>query len=199
MKNLVATLCLTISVLLGSVGVSSAADFNTGVNAYQRGDFATALREWTPLAQQGDARAQIMLGDMYGFGRGVAQDYVEAARLWRLAAAQGDAVAQYNLGRMYDLGQGVIQDDVEAVRLYRLSAEQGLADAQTNLGVMYDDGTGVIQDNVYAHMWANIAASTGDENAISNRDFVASRMTPAQIVEVQTLARECVAKNYIDC
>ena len=134
MKNLVATLCLTISVLLGSVGVSSAADFNTGVNAYQRGDFATALREWTPLAQQGDARAQIMLGDMYGFGRGVAQDYVEAARLWRLAAEQGHASAQYNLGWMYHNGEGVRQDYVEAARLYRLAAEQGHALAQFSLG-----------------------------------------------------------------
>ena len=144
-------------------GVSSAADFNTGLDAYMLDDYATALREFRPLAEQGNAGAQFLLGRMYSNGQGVAQDYVEA------------------------------------VRLYRLSAEQGLADAQTNLGVMYDDGTGVIQDNVYAHMWANIAASTGDENAISNRDFVASRMTPAQIVEVQTLARECVAKKYKGC
>jgi hypothetical protein len=44
MKNLVATLCLTISMLLGSVGLSSAADFQTGMNAYLRDDYATALR-----------------------------------------------------------------------------------------------------------------------------------------------------------
>jgi TPR repeat protein len=64
---------------------------------------------------------------------------------------------------------------------------------------MYYDGQGVIQDNVYAHMWANIAASTGLEAGVVNRGIAAAGMTPAQIAEAQTLARECVAKNYRGC
>ena len=55
MRKLTATLCLTIAVLLGSVGVSWSADYKKGVTAYRSGDFATALREWKPLAKQGDA------------------------------------------------------------------------------------------------------------------------------------------------
>jgi TPR repeat protein len=199
MKNLVAALCLTISVLLGSVGMSSAADFNTGLDAYMRDDYATALREWTPLAEQGDARAQTTLGWMYDNGTGVAQDDVEAVRLYRLAAEQGYANAQYNLGEMYRFGNGVAQDYGEAERLFRLSAEQGDADAQNNLGLMYIIGRGVIQDNVYAHMWFDIAAVSGHEDAVRNRDTAASVMTAAQIAEAQTLARECVAKNYRGC
>ena len=62
MKNLTATICLTITVLLGSAGVSWSADFQKGLAAAQRGDFATALREWTPLAEQGHAGAQAVLG-----------------------------------------------------------------------------------------------------------------------------------------
>ena len=62
MRNLTATLCLTIAVLLGSVGVSASADFEKGLTAAQSGDFATALREWKPLAEQGDAAAQSNLG-----------------------------------------------------------------------------------------------------------------------------------------
>jgi hypothetical protein len=57
MKTLLTTLCLTIAVLLGSVGVSFSADFQKGLTAYDSGDYATALREWTPLAEQGDAGA----------------------------------------------------------------------------------------------------------------------------------------------
>ena len=53
MKNLTSTLCLTIAVLIGSAGVSWSADWNEGLTAYQSGDYATALREWTPLAEQG--------------------------------------------------------------------------------------------------------------------------------------------------
>ena len=48
MKNLTATICLTIAVLLGSVGVSASADFQKGVTAYKNGDYATALRETNP-------------------------------------------------------------------------------------------------------------------------------------------------------
>jgi len=53
MKHLTATLCLTIAVLLGSVGNSESADYNKGLTAYQSSDFATALREWEPLAKLG--------------------------------------------------------------------------------------------------------------------------------------------------
>ena len=58
MRKLTATLCLTIAVLLGSVGVSASADFQKGLTAYKSGDYATALREWTPLAEQGDSAAR---------------------------------------------------------------------------------------------------------------------------------------------
>ena len=54
MKNLTATLCLTIAVLLGSAGVGASADFEKGMDAYKNRDYATALREWTPLAKQID-------------------------------------------------------------------------------------------------------------------------------------------------
>jgi TPR repeat protein len=66
MKNLTATICLTIALLLGSAGVSWSQDFQKGLTAFQSGDYATALREWTPLAKQGNAGAQYNLGLMYG-------------------------------------------------------------------------------------------------------------------------------------
>ena len=55
MRKLTATLCLTLVVLFGSVGVSASADYQEGLTAYKSGDYLTALREWTPLAKQGDA------------------------------------------------------------------------------------------------------------------------------------------------
>jgi TPR repeat protein len=91
-----------------------AQDFNKGLKAAQSGDFATALREWKPLAEQGNADAQYNLGQMYRKGDGVPQNYKTAVKWYRLAAKQGDASAQTNLGVMYGLGQGVIQDWVYA-------------------------------------------------------------------------------------
>ena len=54
-------------------------------------DYATALREWTPLAEQGDARAQSNLGYMYENGRGVLQDYVRAHMWFNIAASSGES------------------------------------------------------------------------------------------------------------
>jgi len=68
--------------------------YQEGLDAYERGDYETALKEWRPLAKQGDADAQYSLGVMYHKGQGVPQDYQEAVRWFRLAAEQGDTVAQ---------------------------------------------------------------------------------------------------------
>ena len=174
-------------------------DFNRGLTAYNKGDYATALKEWKILAEQGHPRAQYNLGQMYRRGDGVPQDYKEAVRWYKLAADQGHAKALYNLGLMYDEGEGVPEDDKEAVRWYKLAAEQGQAKAQYNLGLMYALGKGVPQDRVYAHMWWNIAALTGDDSAKKNKKIVEKKMTSSQIEEAQRLARECVKKNYKGC
>ena len=102
--------------------------------AIQRGDYATVVRELRPLAEQGDAKAQVHLGVMYETGLGVPQDYAEALGWYRKAAEQGMAGAQYVLGIMYDNGKGAPQDDAEAMKWYRKAAEQGNAYAQFDLG-----------------------------------------------------------------
>ena len=176
------------------------ADFEKGWDAYEKGDYATALREWEPLAEQGDVSAQYNLGLMYHSGEGVPKDYKTAHKWFSHAAAeQGDAVAQYNLGQMYRNGQGVPRDYSTAFKWYSLAAEQGYVLAQGNLGALYAGGVGVLQDNVYAHMWFSIAASQGDEHAGKGGGIVAKSMTPSQIAEAQKLARECVKKNYKGC
>jgi TPR repeat protein len=199
MRNLTATICLTIAVLLGSAGMGWSADYQKGQTAYDSSDYATALREWTPLAKQGNAFAQTNLGWMYRNGDGVPQDYKTAVKWYRLAAEQGDARAQYLLGLMYAKGQGVPQDDKTALKWWTLAAEQGDALAQFNLGAMYGTGRGVIQDNVYAHMWGNLAASNGNENGGKVRDLVAKLMNSSQLKKAQKLARECVRKKYKGC
>jgi len=80
MRNLTATLCLTLAVLLFSPTEGWSADFQRGYAAFQSGDYAIALREWTPLAKQGDADAQFNLGLMYANGDGVPRDYKTAVK-----------------------------------------------------------------------------------------------------------------------
>jgi hypothetical protein len=165
--------------------------------AYAKGSYPLALRLLRPLAEQGNARAQAVLGLMYYHGRGMKQDDMEAAKWFRLAADQDEPRAQFNLGVMHAEGQGVPQDYVEAIKWYRLAAEQGEARAQFNLGNAYAEGQGTDQNYVLAYMWFNLAAprflpSEADRRriAIHNRDLTASRMSREQIAEAQRLSRE---------
>ena len=88
------------------------------------------------LAEQGDANAQFILGNMYSNGEGVAENDAEAAKWYRRAADQGDAMAQYNLGSMYRRGEGVPESKVDAYFWFNLAAAQGEASAKTNKGIV---------------------------------------------------------------
>ena len=171
------------------------ADFQAGIDANNREDYATALREWRPLAEQGDALAQYNLGVLYRKGRGVPQDDVQARQWYAKAAAQGQAKAQFNLGTLYFNGEGVPKDYPQALRWFRLAADQGEAVAQTKIAIMYDDGQGVSQDLVQAYKWYSLAATNGDKPAAELRDATAKQMTPAQIAEGQKLALEWKPKG----
>jgi uncharacterized protein len=166
------------------------ATFEDAAAAYDRGDYATALRLMRPLADQGDARAQAALGFAYYDGKGVAVNYAEAAAWYRLAADQGNAIAQDELGRMYYEARGVPQDYAMAASWSRLAADQGIALAQVRLGIMCALGRGVPLNFMSAHIWFNLAAAGGNKDAIEFRDIIARRLIPEQIAEAQKLARE---------
>ena len=104
MQKRLSLMLIIICSLLGTLvqAASSKSDaFNRGLQAYNRKDYATALREWRPLAEQGDASVQAWLGWMYSRGEGVPEDKAEAMRWYQKAAAQGNALAKSNLQTMY--------------------------------------------------------------------------------------------------
>ena len=88
-----------VGALLFSAG-SAWADWDDNWAAYERGDYATALREWRPLAEQSDAGAQNDLGVMYDTGWGIPENDAEAVKWYRKAAERGHAQAQYDVGVM---------------------------------------------------------------------------------------------------
>jgi TPR repeat protein len=134
MKRLLILPVLLLTLLVGTPAFS--ADFQKGLTAAQSGDFATALREWKPLAEQGNAVAQTLLGVMYDKGDGVPQDDKTAVKWYKLAAEQGVARAQYNLGLMYGLGRGVIQDNVYAHMWWNIAASSGNKSAVKNRDIV---------------------------------------------------------------
>ena len=101
---------LIVTVFLTAFGGAVYADFQDGVNAADKGDWKTAFKEWQPLADQGNASAQTLLGLMYANGEGVLKDDKQAVKWYQKAADQGDADAQYNLGWAYASGEGVLKD-----------------------------------------------------------------------------------------
>ena len=102
---------LFILTLLASV---HAADFQTGLEAYERRDYEAALRHFRPLAEQGNAEAQLHLGIMYEYGKGVPWNPVEAFSWYRKAAKSGHPKAQAHLGVNYRDGHVVLKDYVKA-------------------------------------------------------------------------------------
>ena len=186
------TVLFVILVALNSISVAVAESFDDAFDAYNRGDYATALRLFRPLADQGDAASQFGLGVMYDAGRGVTQDSVEAAKWYRRATEQGTIGAIIFLQYLVDYSK----NDVEVAKWHRKAADQGIAGAQFTLGIIYRTGRGVPVDYVQAYKWFNLASmnylaseASAEERAyaIQIRDMVAADMTSAEIAEAQGL------------
>jgi hypothetical protein len=90
--------------------------------AFDRATYATALKVWLPLAQQGDPAAQTYVGEIFEKGLGVVPDYGAAAEWYRRAAQQNYSRAAINLANLYEQGLGVPQDGKQALNWYRRAA-----------------------------------------------------------------------------
>ncbi|HYD19451.1 MAG TPA: tetratricopeptide repeat protein [Patescibacteria group bacterium] len=99
--------------------------FEEGNSAYLQRDYDRAMKVLTPWAQQGDERAQVILGTLYMNGYGTDPDSEEARKWFKLAAQQGNPTAQYNMGILAYNGDGGEQDDVEAYMWFTLAQKNG--------------------------------------------------------------------------
>ena len=156
---------IVLATMLVSVLAAPAwADFRNGVAAYRGGDYATAFREWKPLAEQGNAKAQYLFGILYSDGQGIPANSYEAAKWYRRAAEQGLEQAQLALGEAYQNGTGVQRNYPEALKWFRKAAAQnnkisGLA--QLAIGSMIYQGLGTTQDYAEAAKWYRRSAWYG--------------------------------------
>lgn len=154
------TLALALLVL---TALPARADLAAGMLAYDQGDYATALAEWTPLAEAGDPTAQALLGLMYRGTPGIQADNAVSTGWYRRAAEQGHPHAQYNLGLAYQSGRGVEQDNVAAHMWLDLAAR------------------------------AIPTGPDGTNAASQRRDALAAQMTPAEIAEATRQAESWTA------
>ena len=100
------------------------ADCPDADKAYELGDYACAFKEYKTRADRGDVRAQVNVGWMYYYGKGVPQDKAQALVWYRKAAEQGDVTSMFNLAYGYDHGDGVGRDVHESRTWYARASEQ---------------------------------------------------------------------------
>jgi hypothetical protein len=139
-------------------------------NAIGARDFVGAVELLTPLAERGDATAQVFLGVclMYGnvgIGRLVRPDYQAAIDLFRKAAAQSNSVALFHLGQCADHGRGVTKDVNAALDFFRQSAELGNVGAMHRLAGYFASGT-AMPDDLEAVHWTRRAVERGSKEAM---------------------------------
>jgi TPR repeat protein len=192
--TLFAALSTALLVQLAVAATALAGPYEDAQAAYAKGDFATALKLYRPLAQRGDARAQEAIGAMYERGEGGLSkdgaealhwykmadderkalkayndaDYAAALRIFRPLADRGQILAEYLVGLMYANGQGVEQSFAETMKWHLKAANQGEAKAQFSVGVMYFKGLGTPTNHAEAFKWYRRAADQGDATAQFN-------------------------------
>ena len=177
----------------------SAEDLPTANDAFERGEYVTALELYETLATKGEAEAQFQLGLMHEKGLGTDVDGQMAQRYYEQAADQQSPQALDALGTLHLKGEGVIQNFKESLRLFQQAAAQGYPQAQHNLGIAYADGKGTFRDPVKAHMWFNLASANGYPQAAASRERLASSMAQSEIARAQDNAMKCADQNYAGC
>jgi hypothetical protein len=186
--------------LLVALALPARADFDHAAAAFEKGEYATAIRELKPLADKGDPRSQYAMGVMAENGFGMPRNPAQAAAWYRKAAEQGNTDAQYNLGAMYEHGIGMAVNYAQAARWYRPAAEAGDLDALSNLGVLYEKGAGVPQDKVLALALYNVSASQDpDRNstAARNRQGLANRMPLDDVKKALALTEQLLKPGQL--
>ena len=158
-------------------------DVQKGLDAYNSGDYETALTEFQPLADAGDVGGQFGLGQMYGNGFGVMMDDALAIKWYTLAADQGHAQAQNNLAVMHQNGWGVPQSDEEAVKLFARAADQGVAEAMMALGRFYAMDFADDYDPLLSYKWFSLAAKLDTIDASAKRDAIQEKLTAEQVAD----------------
>lgn len=106
---------MIMAALLLPLTAAIAGPFEDGVAAYNKDNYETSVNLLWPLAEQGNASAQMWIGYMYDVGRGMPRSDVDAINWYKKAADQGNAFSQYRLGSLYANGRGKPLGDVEAV------------------------------------------------------------------------------------
>ncbi len=184
---------LALAGLLMAAATPALADVKQGVDAWAAGDYATAVREWSGLAAQGDPDAQFNMAQAYRLGRGVQADPQQAEALYAAAAAQGHVKAADNYGLL------LFQDGrrEEAMPYVRAASDRGDPRAQYLVGVAHFNGDLVEKDWVRAYALLTLANGTGLPQARAALGQMDEYIPLDQREEAQVLAQRLDAQANV--
>lgn len=118
-------------------GPEPSEDLSGALVSYAKLEYQAAFRMLVPLADQGNAVAEEILGFMYSRGEGIARDDVRALAWFKLAAEAGRPEAQFELSKMYRNGIGTQPDGDAALYWLRRAADRGKVEALEALAEQY--------------------------------------------------------------
>lgn len=185
-KSLAILLCAV--ALAGCAGVSGEklkSTFDSGVTAYDAGDYPTAYKIWTSIDQY-DLAAMRNVAVMLRNGQGVRKDPNKAEALFEEAAEAGLPTAQADLADMLLKGEAGPPDPARALPLLEAAAAANHPVAQFELAQMYETGQGglVPKDDSVARRLYAAAASHGMKEAQARLD----QMGPAPVAAAPAAA-----------
>jgi uncharacterized protein len=167
-KHVLCALLIALSLTRPALADDATPVVLAGVDAYNRGDIATAFRLLSTEAASGNSDAQVNLGYMYARGQGTAPNQAEALRLYRLSAEKGNGEGMNAVGYKYQFGTGVLPDVGTAIDWYCRAVAQGNPRALNNLAILLDNGNGVARDVAQARDLWRQAAERGNTNSALN-------------------------------
>jgi hypothetical protein len=187
--NLRVVLSGLVAATLAGAGPAMA-DVKTGVDAWARGDFTTAVKEWEGPAARGDADAQFNLGQAYKWGKGVKQDLKKAEFHFGKAAAQGHIEASDNYGLLlFDRGERG-----QALPYVKAAGGRGDPRAQYLLAIMYFNGDMVSRDWVRAYALMTLAQQSGLPQAKAGLEQMDSHIPLTQRQQAVGLAQQLASE-----
>jgi TPR repeat protein len=122
-------LIMVIALVAAAPGTGRTEDFETGLEAFNAGDYAIAYANWSPMALRGDAKSQASLGFLYYSGKGVQRDDQKSLHWFNRAAEAGQPTAQFFLGLHYFYGRGVRRDLAQAYAWCDIALTNGYSES----------------------------------------------------------------------
>lgn len=190
---------LITAFLFVTVSSTAFASFEEGKAAYEEKDWFNAIRYLRPLAEHGDDRALVLLGNMYNDGSGVGTDHQKAMEHYTRALANDNHNAMLAIATMHAEGLSVDKDFETAFEWFTKAANYGNPAAQFLLGSVYMGGHPELPDLetdlVTSYMWYRITAEQDTlpeigEVADEFSKRLIQQLSPAEIVEAEERAAD---------